>query len=94
MEAIADDRQASCSRRPQRGQNLHLVADCLEAVSQPLELEPRTFAATAHSLPRRGRDAVTCGFGVAAFSVTDFHHKLEAHIAHKNLVDGENQKAV
>ena len=34
-------------------QDLHRVSDRLEAVPQPLELEPRTVAPPAHSLPRR-----------------------------------------
>ena len=60
MEAIAAGTAAHPAHaRHRHGQDVHRVSDCVEAVSQPLELEPRTVTPAAHSVscgPQHSRE--------------------------------------
>ena len=54
MEAIAAGQTAHPAHaRHRHRQDLHRLSDCVEAVPQPLEPEPRTVTPSAHPVPRR-----------------------------------------
>jgi len=56
MAAIAENPAAHPPHaRDRDGQDLHRVSNRVEAVSEPLELEPGTDAPSAHPLPRRSQ---------------------------------------